>query len=1132
METQSGPAQSGSPQSRSWYQDAIIYELHVRAFLDSSGDGHGDFPGLTQKLDYLRDLGVTAIWLLPFFPSPLRDDGYDISDYTAIHPRYGDLNAFRNLIRAAHERELRVIIELVLNHTSDSHPWFQRARRAPAGSSDRDFYVWSDSPERFRDARVIFQDFESSNWTFDEVARAYYWHRFYSHQPDLNFDNPSVRDAIFPVVDFWFDLGVDGMRLDAVPYLFEREGTNCENLPETHAFLRELRRHVDERYSDRMLLAEANQWPEDAAAYFGDGDECQMAFHFPLMPRLFMAIYREDRFPIIDILDQTPRIPDNCQWAIFLRNHDELTLEMVTDEERDYMYRVYARDMQSRLNLGIRRRLAPLLGNNRRRIELMNSLLFTLPGTPVIYYGDEIGMGDNVYLGDRNGVRTPMQWSADRNAGFSRANPQQLYLPVIIDPEYHFESLNVENQQGNPSSLLWWMKRLIDIRKRHRAFSRGQLQFLHPRNRKILAFLRTVEEETVLVVVNLSRFVQYVELELPMFRGVTPVELFGGTALPPIGQQSYFLTLGPHAFYWLLLTKQEDPSSRAPICPETGDLSDVWVSSDWTALFHPRVRTLNFALQAFLTRRWPQHPAEAVTRVWLTDSARLDSADGPRILAFVEIETSAAGHRYQMIPVGMATGQRADDLLKDHRELVITRVAGPAAGVLFDASQDSAFATAALDCFQRNCALPTSAGAEVVFRSLSAFAGVRGDPNEVLPVRPLTGEQANTSLGFGDRLVLKLYRYFEEGPHPEVEIGQLLTEKMGHVHSAPIAAVLEFRCTDRQTAAVGVLHGYSIHESDAWQLALDELSGFHDRVLSLTVPPPHDHPRLARIMDWEQTSPSPELQLAIGTVLEDAEILGRRTAELHAILASVRDPDFAPVRYKTHYQRSCYQALRTLQMDAFDRLLRESHLLPEAERPSAEALLSRQSELLGHFRALTTERLDAMRIRCHGDFNLSQLLHTGKDYVLIDFEGPSWLPLGVRRIKRSPLSDVANMICSFDSAMRASLAGLQSGRGRTLGPVRAEDIERLRPWFSCWAGWTCFRFVQGYFASCRETGFQPASEATLRLLLPMLLLERGLSELETELRCRPDRAPLPLHFLLDALDDLADRQSPSATFNL
>ncbi len=552
------PAPSAStalPDDPLWYKDAVIYELRVRSFSDSNGDGIGDFPGLTQRLDYLHDLGVTALWLLPFYPSPGRDDGYDIADYTEVNADYGRIEDFKQFLDAAHARGMRVITELVINHTSDQHPWFKAARRAPPGSPARDFYVWSDTPERYRDARIIFRDFESSNWAWDPVARAYYWHRFFAHQPDLNFRNPDVQQAVFSVCDFWLDLGVDGMRLDAIPYLFEAEGTNCENLPETHVFLKSLRAHIDGKYRNRMLLAEANQWPEDAAKYFGDGDECNMNFNFPIMPRIFMSIHMEDQLPISDILAQTPPIPDNCQWALFLRNHDELTLEMVTDEERDYMYRAFANDPTMRINLGIRRRLAPLLQNDRPNIELMNGLLFSLPGTPVIYYGDELGMGDNVYLGDRNGVRTPMQWSSDRNAGFSRANPQRLVLPVVIDPEYHYESINVEAQQSNPHSLLWWMKRLIGLRKRNPVFGRGKVEVLQPENSRVLAFLRQLDTETVLVVANLSRTVQYVELDLAKYKGLLPVEMFGNTKLPPIGELPYLLTLGGHAFYWFALQR-------------------------------------------------------------------------------------------------------------------------------------------------------------------------------------------------------------------------------------------------------------------------------------------------------------------------------------------------------------------------------------------------------------------------------------------------------------------------------------------------------------------------------------------------------------------------------------------------
>ncbi|MGH7699135.1 MAG: maltose alpha-D-glucosyltransferase, partial [Gemmatimonadales bacterium] len=604
-----------------WYKDAILYELRVRSFFDSNGDGIGDFRGLVEKLDYLQDLGVDTLWLLPFYPSPQKDDGYDISDYTDVHPEYGTLQDFKLFVREAHRRNLRVVTELVLNHVSDQHPWFQRARRERSGKW-RDYFVWSDTPDRYRDARIIFKDFETSNWAWDPTAGAYYWHRFYLNQPDLNYDSAAVRKAVTEVLDFWLGLGVDGLRLDAVPYLYEREGTNCENLPETHALLKALRRHVDQKFRHRMLLAEANQWPEDAAAYFGAGDECHMAFHFPIMPRLFMALHMEDAYPLVDIFQQTPAIPETAQWALFLRNHDELTLEMVTDEERDYMYRVYANDPQARINLGIRRRLAPLLGNHRRRIELMNALLLSLPGTPVIYYGDEIGMGDNIYLGDRNGVRTPMQWSADRNAGFSRANPQRLILPVAVDPEYHYEAVNVEVQQQNPYSLLWWMKRIIALRRRIKAFGRGSLEFVPSRNPKVLTFLRRHGQEEILVVANLSRFSQYVELELSRYRGMVAVELMGGTEFPPIGELPYLLTLGPHHFYWFALVPQrrEELVVTAPVALPQLEVRGAWAD----VLRDDAADAVAATFPAFLRpKRWFGGKARRVKETAIADAVRV-----------------------------------------------------------------------------------------------------------------------------------------------------------------------------------------------------------------------------------------------------------------------------------------------------------------------------------------------------------------------------------------------------------------------------------------------------------------------------------------------------------------------------
>jgi len=539
-----------------WFKDAVFYEVYVRGFYDSNADGIGDFKGLIEKLDYIEWLGVNCLWLLPIYPSPLRDGGYDISDYYSILSQYGTLNDFKTFLDAAHSRGIRVIADLVLNHTSDQHPWFVEAREAP-DSPKRDWYVWSDTDLRYMEARVIFVDSERSNWTWDEEAGAFYWHRFFSHQPDLNFDNPDVQQAVIDVVSFWMDLGIDGLRLDAVPYLFEREGSNCENLPETHAFLKRLRAHVDANYKERVLLAEANQWPEDVVAYFGDGDECQMAYHFPIMPRLFMAMRQEDRRPIVEVLEKTPTIPENCQWGIFLRNHDELTLEMVTDEERDYLYAEYATDPRMRLNIGIRRRLAPLFDNGRRRIELMHGLLFSLPGSPFLYYGDEIAMGDNIYLGDRDGVRTPMQWSSDRNAGFSRADFAMLYFPVIMDPVYGYQGVNVEAQQRHTTSLLHWMRNAILLRKEHPVFGRGTLEFVKPENRTIFSFIRRYKDDTVLCVFNLSRHAQPTELDLRNYEGLVPVEMSGRVAFPRIGSRPYQLSLNGYGFFWFQLKDEQ-----------------------------------------------------------------------------------------------------------------------------------------------------------------------------------------------------------------------------------------------------------------------------------------------------------------------------------------------------------------------------------------------------------------------------------------------------------------------------------------------------------------------------------------------------------------------------------------------
>ncbi len=838
-----------------WYKDAIIYELHVRAFHDSDGDGVGDFRGLTGKLDYLQDLGITALWLLPFYPSPLKDDGYDISDYQNVHHSYGTLADFRLFLREAHRRGIRVITELVVNHTSDQHPWFQRARRAPRGSKWRDFYVWSDTQDKYRDTRIIFKDFESSNWSWDPVANAYYWHRFYSHQPDLNFDNPAVGRLLFRVLQFWLGMGVDGLRLDAVPYLIEREGTNCENLPETHKALKAIRKRVDDKFRNRMLLAEANQWPEDAVDYFGEGDECHMAFHFPLMPRMFMAVRMEDRYPIIDILTQTPQIPDVCQWALFLRNHDELTLEMVTDEERDYMYRVYAHDHQARINLGIRRRLVPLLGKDRRKFELMNALLFSLPGTPVIYYGDEIGMGDNIYVGDRNGVRTPMQWSVDRNAGFSRAPAQRLYLPVNVDPDYHYETVNVEARQNNTSSPLWYMKRLLSLRKRFQAFGRGTIEFLYPDNPRVLAFIRSYEEEMILVVANLSRFSQFVELNLSAFQGRIPVEMFGQTEFPVIKEQAYFLTLGPHAFYWFALEQQQLSAGEIGPVPGERKVPELQVAGSWENLFRKEGKGgLERILPGYLKmRRWFGGKARRIKSTTIREAVPLPGTSPPSVLAMAQVEYAEGDPEIYSMPLVFASGERSAQVQKEHPLAVVARLTvkrgnGGQDGVVYDGFLENDVCDFFLQAIGHRRRFRGDHG-EIVAYPTRAFRRLRGAESEHLPSSLSKAEQSNTSVFFGDRLILKLIRKLDEGQNPDLEIGIFLTERAGFPHIPPVAGALEYRRNHEEPITLAILQGFVPNQGDAWIYTLDYLGRYYERAMSL--PPETETRRLPESVGTE-----------------------------------------------------------------------------------------------------------------------------------------------------------------------------------------------------------------------------------------------------------------------------------------
>ena len=1086
-----------------WYKDAVIYELHVKTFHDSDGDGIGDFRGLIEKLDYLQELGVTAIWLLPFYPSPLRDDGYDIANYFDVNPNYGTLDDFRAFLDAAHQRGLRVITELVINHTSDQNPWFQKSRRAMAAVTTRgpdagpnsgdnadykDFYVWSETADKYEEARIIFRDFETSNWAWDPLAKAYYWHRFYSHQPDLNFDNPAVHEAVEKVCDYWLEMGVDGLRLDAVPYLYEREGTNCENLPETHAYLKKLRAHLDAKFPGRMLLAEANQWPEDAVTYFGDGDESHMNFHFPLMPRMFMALQMEDRFPIIDILDQTPPIPENCQWAMFLRNHDELTLEMVTDEERDYMWRVYANDPHARINLGIRRRLAPLLANSRRKIELLNTLLFSMPGTPIIYYGDEIGMGDNFYLGDRNGCRTPMQWSPDRNAGFSKANPQQLYLPITIDPEYHYEAINVENQQKNLSSLLWWMRRVIAMRKNFKAFSRGSLEFLYPDNAKVLAFLRRHENETILVVVNLSRFSQAAALDLSKFSGCMPVEVFSRNPFPSIKKAPYIVTLAPHSHYWFVLQPQSESRrlSKERVVPI------VNAPADLAALFDNGQRALfeRDVIPDYLrTCRWFGAKARTIRHVRILEQPGLSSEAGAARFWFIDVSYLDGPSETYALPVKIASGDEARAIAQTAPHSIIARFAGTDETVLHDAIWDASFRAQLFSAIGGEQRMKGGSG-DIVGIAGKTLADSSADTSASSQV--LSGQQSNSSMVFANKFFLKLYRKLEDGVNPDVEITRFLTERANFPNVPAFGGALEYRRGKSEPTVVCLLQSAIPNESDGWVLTLDSVGRYYERVLG----------RKADLQN-QTTPPGPLLEELIGGVYpEKAKLLGRRTGELHLALASsVEEPAFAPEPFNAMAQRSTYQSMRALLRRTFAVLQKQLPNLPESFREEAQEVLSAETEILAREKRLLDRRAGAAKIRIHGDYHLGQLLYTGKDFVVLDFEGEPARPLSERKLKRSPLRDVAGMMRSFQYAAYSAL---------WQPAMRMEDVPFLERWADLWYRQMSSVFLQSYLSTTAGAVFVPPNPDDLQVFLEAYLLDKAVYEIGYELNNRPDWVVIPI----------------------
>ncbi|MCC7079719.1 MAG: maltose alpha-D-glucosyltransferase [Burkholderiales bacterium] len=1092
-----------------WYKDAIIYELHVKAFFDSNDDGIGDFRGLAEKLDYVQDLGVTAIWLLPFYPSPMRDDGYDVADYRNVHPAYGTRNDVRHLVREAHRRGLRIITELVVNHTSDQHPWFQAARRAPKGSAKRNYYVWSDDPNKYAGTRVIFTDTEASNWSWDEVAQAHYWHRFFSHQPDLNFDNPHVLKAMFRTMRFWLDMGIDGFRLDAIPYLIEREGTINENLPETHAVIKKLRAALDQHYSGRMLLAEANQWPEDVREYFASGDECHMAYHFPLMPRLFMAIAMEDRYPVVEIMQQTPDIPAACQWAIFLRNHDELTLEMVTDRERDYMYQMYGAEPRMRVNVGIRRRLAPLLENSRSRIELMTFLLMTMPGSPIIYYGDELGMGDNIYLGDRNGVRTPMQWSLDRNAGFSRADPQRLYLPVNMDSVYGYQSINVEAQARSSSSLLNWTRTQIAERKKHRAFGRGSISFLRPGNRKVLAYLREYEGETILCVANLSRYAQAVELNLARFEGRVPVELGGKSSFPPVGKLPYLLTLPGHGYYAFVLSAEAAaPVWHAQVLP-LKELPTLVLLESWRNLLAGRsgakeiLRAIanttpeklrDEVLLPFLeSRRWFAGKGNRMTGMALADIGAWRTSEGSWLFAVLKLEFAEVAPQVYFLPLAIAWEEGGVDLMQKYGAWALAKVRQKArVGVLYMAFGNAEFCRALLRSMSSPRDLPLGAG-KLRFIRTSAYEGCVDAEALTAEIQYPAEEQSNIGVYFGMRAYLKGYMRLQSGVNPEVEVGRFLTDRSPYPNIASVLGAVEYIGRDGSSTALAIGQRFVRNQGSLWTYTLEYL----DRHMGASAAPAE-----------AQAAPPGEAHALYTT---QAHKLGSRVGELHrAFAARTGDPAFDPEPVSGADLNTWIETVRADTARTFDRLERKRPELEESVRPRADELLARRITLLDRIGRELAGTDGLTKTRYHGDLHFGQVLLTANDFVIIDFEGEPMRPIGERRAKASPLRDVAGMLRSASYAAHATVQRLAAHHPDRRAELHASALE--------WQRTVSGVFIAGYKAATAGLSSVPQDEAAFERLLELFLIEKALYEMRYELESRPQWAAIPIRGLTELLD--------------
>ncbi len=1133
-----------------WYKDAIIYFLNVKSFFDANNDGSGDFAGLMEKLDYLEDLGVNCLSLMPFFDSPFKDDGYDIADYRKIHPDFGTLEQFQKLLDEAHKRGMRVVFDFILNHTSTRHEWFQRARKSDPLSTERNFYLWSDNPEKFSEAEVLFKDYEASNWTWDNEAKAYYFHRFFSHQADLNYDNDAVREELRLIIDYWFAMGVDGVVLRAVSLLYKKEGTNCENLPETHQFLKRLRRYMNDTYPDKILIADTNQWPEDAASYFGDGDECHMNYHFPLMPRLYMALQTEDSYPIVDIMEQTPPVTESSQWALFLRNHDDLTLSMVTEEERDYMYKMFAQDHGARVNEGIRRRLAPLLGNDRRKIELLNSLLFSLPGTPVIYYGDDLGMGDNIYLGDRNGIRTPMQWNADRNAGFSAANPQKLFLPVIRDPAYRYESVNVEVQSKNTASLLWWMKNIIAMRKRLRALSHGDVRFLDSGNGKVLSFVRSYNGESVLVVANLSKYSQAAQLKLKQFAGTQPVEIFSQNKFFEITEQPYGVTLAPYSYYWFLL-EENDEYVEKPVVREI--LQNIESEVEWEQFFDHYSSKRKFLKQALPNYmkacRWFSGKSRSVVSIEIdrypailcpptpiggamattpelsrgvTDGVTSPPSGAGGLVFFCQIDlryTDGLPETYSL-PIAFVSDPAAIvQYIKNTPAAVICYFKTPTKeGILIDALFEENFRSQIFMNIKNDVSVPTTEGV------------LRFESGSVLHETPLThleseilkAEQSNTSVIYNDQFFFKIYRKLDTDINPDLELVRFLSEKTNFKNAPQYGGGIEFYDTNSKTIIIlGLLQNKIPNQGEAWTSTLSALTTYYEKVME-KVEKTEKPPALVRKPRMYFEDVPSKVQKMIGSVTyERVTLLARRTAEMHLGLSQeVENEDFRAERFTQNYQRSIYSGHRKLLTEKFNALQQRLPKLPEHIRLEAEQVLALHDDIMEAFAEIYAEKIEASKTRIHGDYHLGQVLFNGKDYYIIDFEGEPMHSISERRLKKTPFKDVAGMMRSFHYAAYGQLALNQN--------YRKEDLPFLEEWALQWYHYVSQFYLTAYLDRCGDANFMPPDEASKQTLLRTYMLEKAIYEVGYEMNARPDWLRVPIRGVLYVMNEyLAGKKDPS-----